>query len=86
MVDEFRWNSWNLDQATKHGCTVEEIQAIVRNPGRGYPRKRGNGKLMVVGRGTGGRLVEVIYVLDEDGTAYVIHAMPLITRRRRGGR
>jgi hypothetical protein len=38
----------------------------------------------VIGRGIGGRLIEVVYVLDEDGTAFVIHAMPLTTRRRRG--
>jgi hypothetical protein len=43
-------------------------------------------KRLVIGRGQGGRFVKVIYVLDRDGTAYVIHAMPLTTRRRRGGR
>ncbi len=37
----------------------------------------------MIGRGTGDRPVEVIYLLDDDGTAFVIHAMPLTTRRKR---
>lgn len=28
-------------------------------------------------------MVEVVYTLDDDGTAFVIHAMPLTVRRRR---
>ena len=74
---EFRWNAWNLDHATQHSCSVEEIEAVVRNAGRGYPRKQGQGKYLVVARGTGGRFVQAIYVLDADGTRYVSHAMPL---------
>ena len=84
---EFRWNEWNRDHCTAHGCTIEEIQRIVRNSGRGFPRYIGNGKWRVVGRGTGDRMVEVIFVDDPgEDTIYVIHAMPLTTRRRRGGR
>jgi hypothetical protein len=41
-------------------------------------------KWLVIGRAMGGRVIEVIYLVDEDGTAFVIHAMPLSTRRRRG--
>jgi hypothetical protein len=83
----FRWIPWNLEHATTHGCTIAEIQRVVREAGRGFPRKRDRQKWLIVGRGTGGRMVEVIYLLDEDGsTAFVIHAMPLTTRRRRGGR
>ncbi|HWB53068.1 MAG TPA: hypothetical protein VG722_02710 [Tepidisphaeraceae bacterium] len=55
----------------------------MRNPGRGFPRKRDKKKWLVIGRGSGGRLIRVIYFLDPDGTAFVIHAMPLTTRRRR---
>jgi hypothetical protein len=36
------------------------------------------------GRGKGNRMVQVAYILDPDGTIFVIHAMPLTTRRRRG--
>jgi hypothetical protein len=81
---EFRWIEWNLEHATKHGCTVEEIESVVRNARRGYPRKVDRGKWQVVGRGMAGRMIEVVYVPDDDGVAFVIHAMPLTTRRRRG--
>lgn len=86
MAVEFRWNDWNLDHATRHGCTIEEIEALLRNPGRGWPRISGKGRFLVEGRGAGGRMIRVGYVLDPDNTRYVIHAMPLTTRRRRGGR
>jgi hypothetical protein len=83
---DFRWIAWNVEQVTKHGCTVEEIQSVVWNAGRGFPRKIA-GKWFVQGRGIGGRMIEVFYVMDEDDTtAFVIHAMPVTTRRRRGGR
>jgi uncharacterized DUF497 family protein len=83
---EFRWNDWNLDHATKHGCTIAEIESVVRRPGRGYPRKWGDEKWRVEGRGQGDRPMEVVYLIDPDDTIYVIHAMPLTTRRRRGRR
>jgi hypothetical protein len=41
---------------------------------------------MVQGRGQGGRMIQVINAIDDDGTIFIIHAMPLTTRRRRSGR
>ena len=83
---DFRWNEWNLDHATKHGVAPAEAESIVRNRGRGWPRYQGNGKWLVQGRGRAKRFVQVIYVIDPDGTIFIIHAMPLTGRRRRGGR
>jgi hypothetical protein len=37
----------------------------------------------VTGRGQGNRMIQAMFVLDDDETLYVIHAMPLTTRRRR---
>jgi hypothetical protein len=81
---EFQWIEWNHQHATIHGCTIEEIEHVVRNPVRGFPRRGSQEKWIVNGRGTGDRAIEVVYLLDGDGTAFVIHAMPLTTRRRRG--
>jgi hypothetical protein len=83
---EFRWIEWNIDSATKHGCTIAEIESIILNPGTGFPRKHRNNTWLVQGRGTGGRMVEVVYVMDDRTIAFVIHAIPLTLRRRRGGR
>jgi len=82
---DFRWNHWNLEHATRHGCSVAEIEAVVRRAARPYPRRVENDKWQVIGRGQGDRFIQVIYVVDADGTFYPIHAMPLSTRRRRRG-
>ena len=86
-VDGFRWSDWNLEHATKHGCAVGEIESVVRREIL-RARKSDGGKWRVEGRGQGDRFIEVIFLFDgdEDDTVYVIHAMPLTTRRRRGRR
>lgn len=57
----------------------------MRNPPHRYPRRIKERKYFVVGRGQGGRFIEVIYIIDDPPFVriYVIHAMPLTTRRRR---
>ena len=80
----FRWIEWNVEHATKHGCSIEEIESVVQSARRRFPRKIDRSKWLVIGRGAGGRFVEVIFLLDPDATVFVIHAMPLTTRRRRG--
>ena len=82
-MEVFRWNDWNFRQATKHGCTLEEIERVVNRGGRGFPRKMGDEKWLVQGRGIGDRFIEVLFLRDPDRTVFVIHAMPLTTRRRR---
>ena len=39
--------------------------------------------LKLIGRGIVGRFVQVIYLLDEDGAVYIIHAMPLNDRQKK---
>jgi hypothetical protein len=87
----FRWNDWNLEQATKHGCRVAEIeQAVRRELSRRNFRIEADGTRLLIGRGTGGRPLEIAFLLDcpdasatYDDTVFVIHAMPLTTRRRK---
>jgi uncharacterized DUF497 family protein len=81
--DRFRWNEWNVAKVEKHGVTVGEAEYVVRNARRPYPKRNGDGKWLVIGRGQGDRFLHVIFVIDPDGTIFVIHAMPLTTRRRR---
>lgn len=70
--------------ASSTACSLEEIESVIRNAGRGFPRKSGNGKYLVIGRGRGGRMVRVIFLSDPAPVIYPIHAMPVTTRRRRG--
>ena len=93
----FRWNEWNLEHATKHGCTVPEIEMVIRRElSHGRGKKVGDSKWAVQGRGTGNRMIHCVFVYDlkreeevkeqAKSTIYVIHAMPLTLRRRRGGK
>src|SRR5947208_9508940 len=58
---EFRWIEWNREHATKHGCPIDEIESVVRNAKHGFPRHIDREKWEVIGRGIGGRVVEVVY-------------------------
>lgn len=78
----FRWDDWNLDHVTKHGVTIEEVEAVIHNARRPYPRDLGNGRYLVWDRGSGGRLLQVIFIRDLDKTIYAIHARPLTSREK----
>lgn len=80
---EFRWIDWNREHATQHGCSVVEIESVVRNAGHGWPRRLDRAKYVIEGRV---QMVRIIYLKDPEGTFFVIHAMPLTTQRRRSGR
>lgn len=83
LIVEFRWNAWNLDHATKHGVSREEAERIVENARPPDPEERGDDKWRVVGRGQGDRWVQVIFLVDDDGSIYVIHARPLTDHEKR---
>jgi uncharacterized DUF497 family protein len=85
MITRFRWIDWNRDKVAKHGVLPVEAERVVLTATRPYPRKAGGERWLVIGRGRGDRFVEVAYLIDPDRkTAFIIHAMPLTTRRRRG--
>jgi uncharacterized DUF497 family protein len=50
---------------------------------RPYPRAIGDEKRLVWGRDRAGRLLQVIFVLDDDGTVFVVHARRLTDREKR---
>jgi uncharacterized DUF497 family protein len=76
----FRWVPWNLDHATKHGVTSTECERVV-SVGR-YRQTKG-GKYRAVGRGNGGRWLQVVFALTEDDEVFVIHARPLTELEKR---
>lgn len=80
---EFRWNDWNIEHVAEHGVTPEETELAIESANRPFPRKIEDDKWLVWGRGQGGRLVQVVFVLDDDETIYVIHARPLTEREKR---
>lgn len=80
---EFRWNNWNSEHVPGHGVDEEEAEMVVRGAQRPFPRHREDGKWEVQGRGRGGRLVQVVFVLDDDGCVYVIHARLLTENEKK---
>ena len=79
---EFRWNDWNREHAAKHGVSREEAEQVVRSPFPHFPRRHKEGSWPAVGRAGGGRVIEVVYIVDPGGALFIIHAMPLTGRRR----
>jgi uncharacterized DUF497 family protein len=80
MAYEFRWNAWNRDHAARHGISQSEAESVVSH---GRIVRSADGKLKAVGRGAGGRWVQVVFVLDPDRTVFIIHARPLTDREKR---
>ena len=80
---DFRLNDWNVAHIAQHGVSVQEAEAVVRLARNPYPRKRPNEKWYVAGRGNGGRIIQVVFIEDEDGSLYVIHARPLTEMEKR---
>ncbi len=82
-MKDFRWHEWNIGKVEMHGVSPEEAERVVCNARTPYPRRVEHGKWQVVGRGQGDRFVQVVYTVDPDDTLFIIHAMPLTSRRRR---
>lgn len=80
---EFRWNDWNIDHIAEHGVSPDEAELVVSEARRPFPRMMEDDKWLVWGRGRGGRFLQVIFVLDDEESVYVIHARPLTDREKR---
>ena len=83
---DFRWIEWNSDKCLKHGIDPEEAEETVRNARRPYPRKLDDEKAIVLGQTNAGRYLQVVYLIEEGDVIFVIHAMPLSPRKKRGYR
>ena len=79
---DFRWNDWNEEHVGNHGVSPKEAEAVVRRAKSPFPRIIDDDKRLVWGRGSGGRLLQVVFILDEDDTAYIIHARPLTEKEK----
>jgi hypothetical protein len=80
---DFRWIDWNVDHIARHGVTPGEAEYVVNRARRPFPRRIEDDKRLVWGNTPDGTYLQVIYVLDPDGTVFVIHAMPMTENQRR---
>jgi uncharacterized DUF497 family protein len=65
---DFRWNDWNTEHVQEHGVSPVEAEEVVLHARRPYPVTYGEGKRAVWGIGQGGRLLQVVFVVEEDGS------------------
>ncbi len=79
---DFRWSEWNLEHLARHGLEPEAAEAAVLAPARGFPRRIGEDKWLVWGADEGGRPLQVVFVLDEDGSVFVIHGRALTDKEK----
>ena len=80
---DFRWNEWNEEHVASHGVSREEAEAVVECARRPFPRKIDDDKWLAWGPGAGGRLLQVVFLVEEGDSVYVIHARPLTDREKR---
>jgi len=80
---DFRWNEWNSEHVARHGVTPEAAEEVVQAATGPYPRRIGDDKLLVWEESQQGGLLQVIFVLEEDGSIYVLHARPLTDTEKR---
>lgn len=74
---DFRWNEWNVEHLARHGVDPEAAEEVVAGAGRGYPRRIGEDKWLTWGADERGNLLQVVFVVEEDRSVFVIHARPL---------
>jgi len=80
---DFRWIDWNVDKVESHGLSVADVEYVVNHARRPYPKPIGNEKWIVIGSTAAGGAMQVIYLVDDDHTLFVIHARPLTANERR---
>jgi uncharacterized DUF497 family protein len=82
MSYDFRWIAWNVGKVEGHGLEVDDVEHVVIGARRPYPKPMGNEKWLVIGSTRGGKVIQVIYLVDEDSRLFVIHARPLTPKER----
>lgn len=80
---DFRWIEWNREHLAEYGVSMDEAESVVRRAQRPYPLHREDDKWLVWGPTHNGRLLQVVFIIDEEDTIFVIHARPLTDREKK---
>ena len=80
---DFRWNDWNINHIGEHAITPREAEYVVNHAQSPYPERAGVERYLVRGQNGRGEYMQVAFILDRDGTAYVIHARFLTDSEKR---
>jgi uncharacterized DUF497 family protein len=80
---DFRWNRWNEEHVGQHGVTPEEAEDVVVGARAPFPLVEKDERFLVWGPTTEGRLLQVVFVLDEDDSVFVIHTRDLTEQEKK---
>ncbi len=80
---DFRWVAWNTEHIAAHGVGPSEVEEVVETARSPFPRRIEDDKWLVWGSTSDGRLLQVVFVIDDDGTVFVIHARDLTQKEKR---
>jgi uncharacterized DUF497 family protein len=72
----FLWFEWAIQNVEKHGLDTREVEFVVNNAKKPFPRNRGNDVFYVAGPTRAGRWIEVLYDMDGD-VVVIFHAREL---------
>ncbi len=64
---DFRWTDWNVEHIARHGVDPAAAEDAILGAARGFPRRAGADKWLAWGPDANGRLLQVIFVLRDDG-------------------
>lgn len=80
---EFRWNEWNEGHISEHGVDPREAEEVVRKARSPYPLVSIDDKFLVWGPTADGRFLQVVFLVDDEDSVFVIHARPLTEKEKR---
>ena len=72
MPHDFRCIEWNRDKVADHGVQPDEAEFVIDHARRPYPMKIDDEKRLVWGQTPAGRCLQVIYLIDIEGSIFVI--------------
>jgi uncharacterized DUF497 family protein len=83
VAKRFRWNARNIEHIGEHCVSPAEAEYIVNHARPPYPQAKGDEKFLVAGQTWNGAYLRVVFIIDPDGTLFVIHAQPLTDKDKR---
>lgn len=80
---QFRWNEWNENHVSEHGVAPEEAEDVVCRARPPYPLASADEKFLVWGRTAEGKFLQVVFVVDEEDSVFIIHARLLTDKEKK---
>jgi len=71
-----------LEKCQLHGVSPQDAEFVVRSARKPYPRRIDDQKVLVWGKTENGEYFQVVFLIQENGILFVIHARPLTPKEK----